>query len=43
MASDEEGICMHIHLLSDIHLEFADFTPAVSDVDETILAGDIAP
>lgn len=32
---------MKIHLLSDLHLEFADFTPEVSDADVTILVGDI--
>jgi len=32
---------MKIHLLSDLHLEFADFSPEVSDADVTILAGDI--
>ena len=34
---------MRIHLLSDLHLEFADYHPAVTDADVTILAGDIAP
>lgn len=34
---------MRIHLLSDVHLECADYKPAVTDADVTILAGDIAP
>lgn len=32
---------MRIHVLSDLHLEFAEYTPAVTDADVTILAGDI--
>lgn len=32
---------MRIHLLSDIHLELAPFSPAVRDADLVILAGDI--
>ncbi|MBA6421153.1 metallophosphoesterase [Pseudomonas sp. 5Ae-yellow] len=32
---------MRIHLLSDLHLEFAPYTPEVLDADVTILAGDI--
>lgn len=34
---------MKIHLLSDVHLEFEDFAPAITEADVTILAGDIAP
>lgn len=34
---------MRLHLLSDLHLEFADYQPAVTDADVTVLAGDIAP
>lgn len=33
---------MKIHLLSDIHLEFADFTPSTVVADLVILAGDIS-
>jgi predicted phosphodiesterase len=32
---------MRIHLLSDLHLEFQDFSPAVDDADVVVLAGDI--
>ena len=32
---------MRIHPLSDLHNEFALFTPKVSDADVVILAGDI--
>lgn len=32
---------MRIHLLSDLHLEFAPFSPQVRDADVTVLAGDI--
>jgi predicted phosphodiesterase len=32
---------MKIHLLSDLHLEFENFVPEVSDADVTVLAGDI--
>ena len=32
---------MRIHILSDIHLEFGDFEPALVDADAVILAGDI--
>ena len=32
---------MRLHLLSDIHLEFASFTPPATEADVTILAGDI--
>lgn len=32
---------MRIHPLSDLHNEFALFTPEVSDADVVILAGDI--
>ena len=33
---------MRIHLLSDLHLEFAHFAVPVTDADLVILAGDIA-
>lgn len=32
---------MRIHLLSDLHLEFQDFSPATNDADVVVLAGDI--
>lgn len=32
---------MRIHPLSDLHNEFAPFTPKVRDADVVILAGDI--
>lgn len=32
---------MRIHLLSDLHLEFQDFSPATHDADVVVLAGDI--
>ncbi|WP_121104869.1 metallophosphoesterase [Pseudomonas sp. WPR_5_2] len=32
---------MKIHLLSDLHLEFQDFSPATHDADVVVLAGDI--
>jgi predicted phosphodiesterase len=32
---------LNIHLLSDLHLEFQDFSPAKHDVDVVVLAGDI--
>lgn len=32
---------MRLHILSDLHLEFKDWTPEVTDADVTILAGDI--
>jgi Icc-related predicted phosphoesterase len=32
---------MRLHILSDIHLEFADYTIAKTDADLTVLAGDI--
>jgi predicted phosphodiesterase len=32
---------MRIHLLSDLHLEFASYAPQVHDADVTVLAGDI--
>jgi predicted phosphohydrolase len=34
---------MKLHLLSDLHLEFAPFTPPKTDADVVILAGDIQP
>jgi predicted phosphodiesterase len=33
---------MKLHILSDIHLEFSDFSPPDTDADVIILAGDIA-
>ncbi len=33
---------VRIHLLSDIHLEHQDYSPAITDADIVILAGDIA-
>lgn len=32
---------MRIHILSDLHLEFGDFTPPPVEADVTVLAGDI--
>ncbi|WP_425334298.1 metallophosphoesterase [Polynucleobacter sphagniphilus] len=32
---------MKLHVLSDLHLEFADFTPASNTADVVVLAGDI--
>lgn len=32
---------MKLHLLSDLHLEFADFTPQCTEADVIVLAGDI--
>ena len=32
---------LRIHLLSDLHLEFAPFVPQVSSADVVVLAGDI--
>lgn len=32
---------MKLHILNDLHIEFADFTPPASDADVVILAGDI--
>jgi predicted phosphodiesterase len=32
---------MKIHVLSDLHLEFAPFAPAETDADVVVLAGDI--
>ena len=32
---------MRIHLLSDLHLEFQDFSPATLDADVVVLAGDV--
>lgn len=32
---------MKIHVLSDLHLEFADFSPALNAADVIVLAGDI--
>jgi predicted phosphodiesterase len=32
---------MKLHVLSDLHLEFADFTPASNNADLIVLAGDI--
>jgi len=36
-------IFMRIHLLSDLHLEFAPLTPEAVDADLVVLAGDIHP
>jgi predicted phosphodiesterase len=33
---------MKIHVLSDLHLEFADFQPPATDADVVVLAGDIS-
>jgi len=32
---------MKIHILNDLHIEFKDFTPPVTDADVVVLAGDI--
>jgi predicted phosphohydrolase len=32
---------MKLRILSDLHIEFADFTPPPTDADVTVLAGDI--
>jgi len=32
---------MKLHVLSDLHLEFADFTPVSNTADVIVLAGDI--
>ncbi|MFI8743148.1 hypothetical protein ACQKD8_20175, partial [Pseudomonas sp. NPDC077405] len=32
---------MHIHLLSDLHLEVSSYVPAATDADVVVLAGDI--
>ena len=32
---------MKLHILSDIHLEFAGFDPPATDADVVVLAGDI--
>ena len=32
---------MKLHVLSDLHCEFADFVPPVVDCDVVVLAGDI--
>jgi len=32
---------MKLHVLSDLHIEFADFTPPATDADVVVLAGDI--
>ena len=32
---------MKIQIMSDVHLEFAEFTPPITDVDVVVLAGDI--
>ena len=34
---------MRLHVLSDLHLEFAPFTPAAVDADVVVLAGDLHP
>jgi len=34
-------VCMRIHILSDLHLEFGDFDPPRTDADVVVLAGDI--
>ena len=31
---------MKLHILSDLHIEFADFVPPETDADAVILAGD---
>jgi len=32
---------MKLHILNDLHIEFEDFEPPVSDADVVVLAGDI--
>ena len=32
---------MKLHILSDLHTEFADFSPLATDADVVVLAGDI--
>ena len=32
---------MKLHVLSDLHTEFADFSPPETDADVVVLAGDI--
>lgn len=34
---------MKLHILSDLHLEFADFQPQPTEADIVILAGDTYP
>lgn len=34
---------MRVHILSDLHLEFAGFTPPAVDADVVVLAGDVCP
>jgi predicted phosphodiesterase len=36
-----EACAMKLHILSDLHTEFADFVPPASDADVVVLAGDI--
>jgi len=38
---DEARTIMKLHILSDLHTEFADFVPPDTDADTVILAGDI--
>ncbi len=32
---------MKLHILNDLHIEFEDFDPPVTDADVVVLAGDI--
>ncbi len=32
---------MKLHILNDLHIEFEDFEPPVTDADVVVLAGDI--
>ncbi len=34
-------VVMKLHVLSDLHTEFADFSPPGTDADVVVLAGDI--
>ena len=36
-----DAVVMKLHVLSDLHIEFADFSPPETDADVVILAGDI--
>lgn len=36
-----EACTMKLHIVSDLHTEFADFTPPDTDADVVVLAGDI--
>ena len=38
---DEVSTTMNLHILSDLHAEFADFVPPETDAEAVILAGDI--